>query len=251
MQAEISARHLSFLETGRSAPSREMALVLAGSLDLPLREQNVLLRAAGFAPVFRESALEGPELDMVSRALDHLLRAQEPHAAIVVDRAWNVKRMNDGATRLLGWALEGLSPPAVVLGNAMKLLLHPDGLRDRVLGWDRLAAGILWRTRREQALHPDARVAALLDELASYPYVPARVGSAVVDEALAGRPYVPVEIARGETVLRFFTTLTTLGTPLDVTAEDVRIESYFPSDERTNAFIRELSGASTYPRGSS
>lgn len=241
-QAEISTRHLSFLETGRSAPSREMALILAGSLDLPLREQNVLLRAAGFAPVFRESALDGPELDAVSRALDHILAAQEPHAAVVFDRAWNVKRTNAGASRLLGWAMEGKSPPPEVMSNGIKLLLHPEGLRDLVPDWERLAAGLIWRTRREQAARPDPRIDALLTDLLKYPGIPERMGSAIVDEVMAGRPFLGVRLERDGVTLDFFTTLTSLGTPLDVTAEDTQIESYFPANDRTDAFVRGLAG---------
>ncbi len=236
-QAEISCRHLSFLETGRSAPSREMVLILAGSLDLPLRDQNELLQTAGFAPVFRESPLESaPELTMVRRALEHLLRAHEPHGAVVMNRAWDVHRMNDAAARLFAWALDGRMPAPEVVSNAMRALLHPEGLRDVVVGWERLAAGLLWRTRRELALVPDARTEALLRDLTSYPGVPSDLGSAV-DEVLATQPFVQIHLRRGDTDLRFFTTLTSLGTPLDVTAQDIRIESYFPADEATERWV--------------
>jgi transcriptional regulator with XRE-family HTH domain len=236
--AEISSRHLSFLETGRSAPSREMVLVLAGALDIPLREQNELLQAAGFAAVYRESALEAPELAMVRKALDHLLDAHEPHAAIVVNSAWDLHRMNKGAQRLFAWALGGRVPPAEVMTNAMRALLHPDGLRSVVVGWDRLAAGLIWRTRRELARTPDARVDRLLAEILAYPGVPAHLGAAV-DELFADQPFVQVHLRRDGVDLRFFTTLTTLGTPLDLTAQEIRIESYFPADERTERWVRE------------
>lgn len=236
--AEISARHLSFLETGRSAPSREMVLVLAGALDVPLREQNELLQAAGFAPVFRETALEAPELVMIKKALDHLLDAHEPHAAIVVNGAWDVHRMNRAATRLFAWALAGRVPPPEVATNAMKALLHPEGLRNVVVGWERLAAGLMWRTRRELAKTPDSRVEKLVNDILAYPGVPAGIGSAV-DEVFAAQPFVQIHLRRDGVDLRFFTTLTSLGTPLDLTAQEVRIESYFPADSATERWVRE------------
>jgi transcriptional regulator with XRE-family HTH domain len=238
-QAEISARHLSFLETGRSAPSRDMVLVLAGALDLPLREQNTLLAAAGYASVFRESPLEGSALGMVRRALDHMLAKHEPYAAVVMNRAWDVSRMNQGAARLFAWALGGRMPPPEVASNAMRALLHPEGLREVVVGWERLAAGLLWRTRREHAAAPDERVERLLAELAAYPGVPSRLGTAA-DELSGEQPFVTIHLARDGEELRFFTTLTSLGTPLDVTAQEIRIESYFPADDATEAFVRRL-----------
>jgi hypothetical protein len=177
---------------------------------------------------------------MVRRALDHLLAKHEPYPAVVMNRAWDVSRMNQGAQRLFYWALGGRTPPAEVVSNAMRALLHPEGLRDVVVDWEHLAAGLLWRTRREHAASPDDRVERLLRELAAYPGVPARV-AAGLDDALANQPFVTIRLSRGGVELSFFTTLTSLGTPLDVTAQEIRIESYFPADDATETFLRQMS----------
>lgn len=234
--AEVSPRHLSFLETGRSAPSREMVLVLAGTLDLPLRDQNALLGAAGFSAAFAESNLESRELGMISRALDRLLAKQEPYPAIVVDPAWNVSRMNLGAQRLFAWCLEGRNPPPGVLANAMRATLHPEALRPVIVGWAPFAAALIARTRRELELRPDPRVRALLDEVLAYPDVPRSAPG-----QLPAGPFLPVHVRKHDMELRFFTTLTALGTPLDVTAQEVHIESYFPADEATEKFLDVMS----------
>lgn len=232
--AEVSARHLSFLENGRAAPSREMVLVLANALDLPLRERNALLGRAGFAAVYGEASLEGPELAMVRQALDHLLAAHEPFGAVVVDRAWNVRRSNGGATRLLAWALGDRAAPPEVLGNVVRGLLHPEGLREVLVNWDEVAGYTLERLRHEQRVAPHPDVAALLAEAERYEAP--RAGRAT-DRLL---PVLPVHLRRGGVEIRLFTTVTTLGTPQDVTAQELRIESYFPADEPSAAFVRGL-----------
>jgi transcriptional regulator with XRE-family HTH domain len=237
-QAEVSPRHLSFLENGRSAPSREMVLVLAGTLDLPLRDQNALLGSAGFSAAFTESALESRELSMVRRALDRLLAKQEPYPAIVVDPAWNVSRMNQGAQRLFSWALAGRQPPPEVLANAMRATLHPEGLRHVIVGWLELAGALIARTRRDLDHRPDPRVEALLREVLEYPDVPRGISP----NAVPPGPFLPVHVRRDDVELRFFTTLTTLGTPLDVTAQEVHIESYFPADDATEKFVYVMAG---------
>jgi len=235
--AEVSPRHVSFLETGRSSPSREMVLVLGSALDLPLRDRNALLVAAGFAAVYSAASLGAPELGPVQRALDHLLAAQEPFPAVVVDRDWNVLQMNAGAQRLLAWALEGLSPPPEVLGNGLRATLHPAGLRSRIVNYAEVAGVLVDRLQREMVLEPDeqrrARMLALVAE-AELAKVPAPLVTAPPIPVLA------VHLKKGDEELRLFTTLTTLGTPIDITAEELRIESWFPADEATDRALRAL-----------
>lgn len=231
--AEVSPRHVSFLETGRAAPSREMVLVLTSALDLPLRDRNVLLVAAGFAPVYQTSTLEGPELEPVRRALDHLLRAHEPFGAMVVDRDWNVLRLNGGAQRLLGWALEGLSPPPEVLTNGLLATFHPEGLRARMVNYEEVAGALVERMQREMELEADDERRARMQRLIDTAGVPARA-------AASSGPFVAVHMRKGHESLRLFTTITTLGTPIDVTAQEIRIESYFPADAETERAIRAM-----------
>lgn len=241
--AEVSPRHVSFLETGRAAPSREMVLVLASALDLPLRDRNTMLGAAGFAPVYATSPLESSGLEPVRRALDHLLRAHEPFGAVVVDRDWNVLRMNTGATRMLGWALEGLSPPPDVLTNLMRATFH-ETLRSRIANFDEVAGELIVRMEREIEVEADderrARLAAMLDSLPNRPAPPT---------SPSGLPFLPLRLRRGDTELRLFTALTTLGTPLDVTAQELRIESYFPGDAETERFLRALASTGSEING--
>ena len=238
--AEVSPRHVSFLENGRAAPSREMVLVLASALDLPLRERNTLLVAAGFAPVYTSSSMESAALEPVRRALDHLLRAHEPFGAVVVDRDWNVVRMNEGATRLIGWALEGMTPPPDALANLLVATFHPEALRPRIVNFEEVAAALIERIEHELQLETDdtrrARVVSLLGSLHGAP----RLTST---SAGPGLPFIPVKLRRDGVELRLFTTLTTLGTPLDVTAQELRIESYFPADAETERAMRDLAGA--------
>lgn len=233
--AEVSPRHLSFLETGRAAPSREMVLVLASALDLPLRDRNALLVAAGFAPVYASAPLESASLEPVRRALDHLLCANEPFGAVLVDRDWNVLRMNDGAQRMLAWALEGLTPPPEALANVLLATFHPAALRSRIANFAEVAAALVDRMERELELETDddrrARMASMIERLPDRP---------VRAPPPTGLPVLPLVVRRDAIELRLFTTLTTLGTALDVTAEELRIESYFPADAATERFLREL-----------
>lgn len=242
-RAEVSVRHLSFLETGRAGASREMVLVLGNALDLPLRERNLLLGAAGFAPAYRETSLHEPPMAHVRRALDHLLAQQEPFPAVVLDRSWNVLRLNLGAQRLFGHFLVPRHPPAIVLGNLAHALFHPEGLRHVIVDWPLVAAAAAERLHREAAADPsDGGPRALRDAVLAYPGVPDRLRQ----PRLLDAPPVALPLclrAPDGVEARFFTTLTTLGTPLDVTAEELRIESYFPLDDPTDAFIRALAGA--------
>jgi len=239
-RAEVSGRHLSFLETGRAGASREMVLVLANALDLPLRERNLFLGAAGFAPVYRESSLDAGPMIHVRRALDHILAHQEPYPAMVMDRAWNVVRLNAGAQNLFARFILPLNPPPIVLTNLAHALFHPEGLRHVIVDWAFLAAAIAERLHREAAADPSAGgPRALRDAVLAYPGIPERLH----EPRLLDAPPVALPISLRATdgvEARFFTTLTTLGTPLDVTAEELRIEAYFPLDETTEGLMRDL-----------
>ncbi|HUQ01363.1 MAG TPA: helix-turn-helix transcriptional regulator [Kofleriaceae bacterium] len=235
-RAGVSTRHLSFIETGRSSPGKDVLLALAGALEVPLRDQNSLLLAAGLAPRYATSSLDGSELSIVRRALDHVLRQQEPFPAIVVDRLWNVLRLNQGAQRMLAAFLPP-NMPADVAGNAMLALVHPDGWKPFIVDWDDLAGHLVERLHRELAASPrDAQLAELLARVLGQPGVPAHWHKARL--AASVRPFAAVHLRRGALELRMFTMLTTLGTPLDVTAEELRIETYFPADDATESVLR-------------
>ncbi|MCU0701639.1 MAG: helix-turn-helix transcriptional regulator [Myxococcaceae bacterium] len=235
LDAEISTRHLSFLETGKSKPSREMVLVLASALELELKERNVMLTSAGFAPVYTSSALESLELAPVRRAIELLLQQQEPYGAVLVDRCWNVLRMNQGAMRMLGHFVDPATVEPRVATNVVRAVLHPAGMRPFLVNWLEVAQVALERLERECATYPtDEARRALLDEVRQYPGVEAISASTPA----TGAPVSLVHLRRGDDELRLFTMLTTIGTPLDVTAQELTLESYFPADEATERWIR-------------
>lgn len=236
-QAEVSTRHLSCLETGRASPSREMVLVLGSALDLPLRDRNALLTAAGYAPMYSAAPLESAALAPVRRAVDHLLAAHEPFGAVVVDRDWNLLQMNAGAQRLLAWALADRSPPPEALRNVLAATLLPGALRERIVNLPEVAATIVDRARRELAVERDPARRAAMQRWIDLAAAEARAGAAPSEG-----PFVPLHLRRGDEELRLFTTLTTLGTPIDVTAQEVHIESYFPADEATDQRLRAMAG---------
>lgn len=246
--AEVSVRHLSFLETGRSRASREMVLVLASALDLPLRERNALLGAAGYAPAYLETPLDDAPMAHVRRALDHLLAQQEPFPALVVDRLWNVQRMNAGAERLFARFYLPRRPPEVALRNLAHALFHPEGLRHVIVDWPAVAAEFAERLHREAAADlGDHGPRTLRDAVLAYPGLPERLRR----PALGAAPAVALPLllrAPDGVEARFFTTLTSLGTPLDVTAAELRVESYFPLDDATDALMRALAGHTTVRR---
>ena len=234
-RAGVSTRHLSFIETGRSRPGRDVLLALAGALAVPLRDQNQLLLAAGLAPRFSSSSLDGDELAMVRRGLDHALRHHEPYPAVVVDRTWNLLRVNRAAQRMLAELTPAPLPPAVG-ANLVLGLLHPDGWKPAIVNWDEVAGDLLERLHRECAAAPQDRALTELRARAlAIPGVPAHFRS---PRLAAVGPFALVHLRRGALQLRLFTMVTTLGTPLDVTAEDVRIESYFPADDATETILR-------------
>jgi len=224
----VSARHLSFIETGRSRPSREMVLHLAERLEIPLRERNRLLLAAGFAPVFRERSLDSDEMASVREALNRFLAAHEPYPALVLDRHWNLVLANAAVAPLLeGIAVELLEPPA----NALRATLHPEGMAPRILNFDEWSAHLVHRLRREIAVAGDEELEALLVEVLDYPNV--RSDPPAVDAAAAAEIVLPLHLRHGSGRLSFFSTLTTFGTAADVTLAELAIEAFYPADADT------------------
>jgi transcriptional regulator with XRE-family HTH domain len=235
--AEISTRHLSCLESGKARPSREMVLVLASALDVPLRDRNAMLAAAGFAAVYRESTLGDDTLAPLTQAIDLILERQEPFGAVVLDRWWDVKRMNAGAARLFARFPPTCDEPPVV-GNVVRAVLHPHALRPYVVNWEEVAKATVQRLQRDLAASPDdERGQALLREVLSYPDLPA---AATEPWGYTAAPFLSVHLRRGDEEVRLFTLLTTLGTPLDVTAQELAIESYFPADAASDRYLRAI-----------
>jgi transcriptional regulator with XRE-family HTH domain len=240
VDAEISSRHLSFIETGRAQPSREMVLLLTRVLEVPPRGRNDLLTAAGYAPVYRETGLEAPEMADVRRALDFMMRQQEPYPGLVIDGHWNILMTNGGARQLMGLFLDADAVAAVGgRPNAMRLFYHPRGMRPYIVNWEATAAGLIQWLHRDLARGiGDAETSRLLEELLSYPDVPQKWRTLDLDAAPV--PFLAVELRRGNTHVAFFSTLTTLGVPYDITLHELRVECFFPADRQSEAFLRTL-----------
>jgi transcriptional regulator with XRE-family HTH domain len=241
-QSAVSLRHLSFIETGRSSPSRAMVLRLAEVLDVPLRERNSLLLAAGFAPVYHESALDGPELAVVRDALDAILAQQDPYPALVMDRDWNIRRTNAAAARFFAFLRAG--HPGEVPGppNVLRRMFHPDGVRRYVRNWPDVCEALVRRVRREAiGGATDERARGILQEVLAYPGVPASLTS--LDVTLPTVPVVAIQYARDDRHFDYFSTVTTLGTAQDITLQELRIECFFPADDATRDHARTLAAA--------
>jgi transcriptional regulator with XRE-family HTH domain len=233
-RADISQRHLSFLELGRASPSRAMVLRLAVALDVPLRQQNALLLAAGFAPVWRETELAAPELAQVRSGLDYILSQQEPFPAVVVDRRWNLLNANAGAVRLVEF-LAGPLPPDVPV-NLADALVGPEVLRPFLVNWEDVVRYFIRSVEVDAAADGSAETSALLRRLLAYAGVGA-VARRMSFESTSG-PVLPMYFKKGETSLSLFTTIATLGTPQDITLQELRIECFFPMNESTADVFR-------------
>lgn len=235
LSANVSARHLSFLENGRARPSREMVLQLAEELQLPLRERNLLLAAAGFTPAYPRRPLDAPEMGAVREAIDLVLRGHEPYPAIAVDRYWNIVAMNSGAL------LFARDLPAELLGpppNVYRITFHPRGWASRVVNYADLAHDMIARLRHDVAVSGDPELAALLHEVESYgtlPPTPLHPPPASV--------VLPVRFRSPLGELSLFTVIATFGTPVDVTVSELAIETFFPADETTAERLRALAEA--------
>jgi transcriptional regulator with XRE-family HTH domain len=234
----ISAKHLSFVETGRAQPGRDVVLRLASALDLPLRDRNAALMAAGYAPLYGQGRLDAPEMGPVARAVEFMLRQQEPYPVVVADRLSNVLRRNEATERLLRFLLgdpEGESGCV----NLYRLVLSPTGLRPLIVNWAEVARLVVMRVRRElsaTAAGPEDH--AFLAELLALPDLPAECHTST-PEAVAP-PVVPTIMRKDGHTISLFHTITTLGTPQDVTLQELRIETSFPADAETEAFLRAL-----------
>ena len=229
--AEISARHLSFVETGRAAPSRDMVLKLAERLDVPLRERNVLLVAAGFAPAFPQRPLQDPALKAARAAVDLVLRAHEPNPALAVDRHWNLVSANRMVTPLL----EGI--PARLLGrpvNVLRLSFHPEALAARTVNLAEWCGHLKERLHRQCEQTADPELIKLYHEIRAYP-VPARSAPLPAD-AVA----IPFRMRLGGEVLSFFSTTMIFGTPVDITLSELALETFFPADDSTASRMRGM-----------
>ncbi|MGJ7490467.1 helix-turn-helix domain-containing protein [Variovorax sp. ZT4R33] len=237
-EAEVSTRHLSCVETGRAAPSREMVLRLTERLGVPLRERNALLVAAGFAPMYRQRTLDDPALAAARRAVDLVLKGHEPYPALAIDRHWQLVAANRIVPLLMAGAAPELLVPPV---NVLRLSLHPQGLAPRIINLAQWRAHLLERLQQQIAATGDPVLQALHDELAAYPVpVPGHDAPSSGGE-LAG-VVVPFQLATESGVLSFISTTTIFGTPVDVTLQELAVESFFPADAQTAAALSALQG---------
>jgi transcriptional regulator with XRE-family HTH domain len=229
LDAGISQRQISFIESGRSAPSRHTVIDLAQALDVPLRERNVLLLAAGYAPIYSEGAWDAEEMRGVTRALDRVLRQHEPFPAVVMDRHWNVLMTNQAAPRFFGrfFDLEARPSPR----NLLHLVFDPAGLRPFIANWEEAAAGLIGRLHREAVGRVlDRQTSELLSELLAYPDVETTWQT---PNSATSLPMIPLSFALDGRTLDFFSMVTTVGTPQSVAAQELRIECLFPADDES------------------
>ena len=233
----VSQRHVSFLESGRARPSRQMVLHLGEMMDLPLRERNRLLHAAGFAAAYRESRLDEPQLQAARHALDLLLRQNEPFPTLVVDAGWTVQLANQAAQRMVGFLLGDRHDPAQPL-NFMKLPLHPHAARPYIANWPEIASALVHRLQREAMDSPAA--AAVLAEVRTYPDVDALWRN--VDWDSEPQPLLSFRVEKDGLTFDLVTMIATFGTPQDVTLQDLRIETFLPADAATEHLLRSLAG---------
>jgi transcriptional regulator with XRE-family HTH domain len=237
LEAQVSQRHLSFVESGRSTPSREMVLNLAERLELPLRERNILLQAAGYAPVFPERSLDDPALKAARAAVDLVLKGHEPFPALAVDRHWTLVAANAA----VGPLLAGVADPALLKSplNVLRLSLHPQGLAPRIANLAEWRTHLLERLRHQIDVTGDTVLARLMRELSGYP----EIGAAGAVAARGPAPdyagvVVPLRLVTDGGVLSFFSTTTVFGTPVDVTLSELALEAFFPADDATAQALR-------------
>ena len=241
-QAEVSTRHISFMETGRSNPSREMVLVLASVLELPLRDRNSLLVSAGFAPAYHETDLQSEEMRPVRRALDFILRSTDPYGAVVLDGGWDIVMSNAAAQRFTQMMI---ADPAAMLSmgppNMLRLLFHRAGARESIENWEHVARATIARVHRD--LHhrsDDRRLSSVLDEVLGYDDVPRDFRT--LDLMDPPSLCIPIDFRIEGQLLRTFSMVTTVGSAQDVTLQEICIESFFPADDATDQHFQALAG---------
>jgi transcriptional regulator with XRE-family HTH domain len=236
VEAEVSAKHLSFVETGRATPSRELLLHLSEQLAIPLRERNILLVAAGYAPVFPERSLEDPALAAARQAIDLILTGHEPYPALAIDRHWHLVAANRALAPLLAGVEPALLQPPV---NVIRLSLHPAGLAPRILNYAEWRAHLLARLRQQIEVSADPVLSALLREVAAYP-PPAGARTHAPPRYAEVSIVIPLQFATDAGRLAFFSTTTIFGTPIDITLSELALESFFPANETTAEVMRRL-----------
>ncbi|MFE9675051.1 helix-turn-helix domain-containing protein [Streptomyces sp. NPDC006259] len=245
LRADSSARHISFVETGRSRPSEEMVLRLAEHLDVPVRERNALLVAAGHAPRYRETPLDDPALDALRAGLERLIQGYEPYPALVVDATYNVLAANRGVTMLMEGLPESLLAPPL---NAMRLTLHPEGLAPRIRNLPEWRGHLLAQMERQIALHRFPPLRALYEEVAAYPVpepVPETMARTMPEaEPAEPVPYfaLPMLIEHEGRTLSFISSISTFNTPMDVTVAELAVETLLPADPATVKYLHSLMG---------
>ncbi|MFR9787987.1 helix-turn-helix domain-containing protein [Streptomyces sp. MB22_4] len=237
LRADSSARHISFVETGRSRPSEEMVLRLAEHLDVPVRERNALLLAAGYAPRYPETPLDDPALDALRDGMERLIQGYEPYPALVVDAGYTVVAANRGITMLLDGVPEKLLQPAP---NAMRLTLHPEGLAPRIRNLREWRGHLVAQMERQLALHRSDQLRALYEEVTAYPVADDAPG----EEPEEPVPYfaLPMRIEHEGRILSFVSSISTFNTPMDVTVAELAIETFLPADPATAKFLQGLEG---------
>ncbi len=247
LAAEVSQRHVSWLETGRSQPSRDMVIRLSEAMNIPIRERNVLLKSAGFSAIYSESSLNDPIMAPVMNALNHVLKNHDPLPAVVVDRFWNIKKRNQAAELLLnlGTADElqtKISNPQGEINLAL-LTLHPKGLRQYISNWDAAAPAFVQRLKDEAIASGDPSVKATFFEyihIAGERYVDASIAPTTQGQLL---PILPLNLDIDGLKLSLFSVISTFGTPQDVTTDELRIEAFYPTDESTEAFFKSMAAS--------
>jgi transcriptional regulator with XRE-family HTH domain len=239
LEADCSQRHVGFLELGRTKPSRDMVLRLTAALGVPFRHSNELLLAAGYAPVWNESPLDARALAPDRVALDHMLTQQEPYPAVVVDRRWNVLQANKGAIALVEFLVGPVAPGAAL--NLADALVAPDVLRPHLSNWAEVVRYFLRSVQADAIADGSAETANLLERLLNYR--DARSTMAPAAPAAVEGPVLPMHFQKAGTTLRLFTTIATLGTPHDITLQELRIESFFPIDDETRDVFRQWAAA--------
>ncbi|NIE62830.1 helix-turn-helix transcriptional regulator [Burkholderia sp. Ax-1719] len=235
LEAGVSQRQISFIESGRSVPGRDTILTLAQTLDVPLRERNALLHAAGYAPMYSEAPWDAKEMQGVIRALERIMRQHEPFPAIAMDRHWNVLMTNAAAPRFFGHFIDmnARTGPR----NMLHLMFDPQAMRPFVHDWENVARSLLQRVHREAVGHViDGNTQTLLDALLAYPDVPADWRTHHAPVSTAALPVIPLAFECDGKVRRYFSMVTSVGTPLSVAAQELRLESMFPADEETEAW---------------